>query len=190
MKDYYKILGVEFGANKNKIKRAYRRLAFRYHPDKNPTDEAQSKFIKATEAYEVLIDESKRKRYDILYESYLIKNEQFESPNNYRQEESNWEKYGRYKAEKYASLNFNKFAKNAFTEAKIGLSYIPNLVAILIVGIILLALTMILPNSFSSSNIGGILLLILVCSIGYLEFNLINVLISDYKEERNRNFNK
>lgn len=66
-KDYYKILGVDRNADEKEIKRAYRRLARKYHPDLNPGDrEAEKKFKEINEAYEVLSDPEKRKRYDEL----------------------------------------------------------------------------------------------------------------------------
>ncbi|MBL8763964.1 MAG: molecular chaperone DnaJ [Phycisphaerae bacterium] len=64
-RDYYEILGVERGADAEEIKRAYRRLAMKYHPDRNPGDaEAEVRFKEAAEAYEVLADEGTRKIYD------------------------------------------------------------------------------------------------------------------------------
>jgi len=64
-RDYYEVLGVEKGADVNTIKRAYRKLAMKYHPDRNPdNEEAAHKFREVTEAYEVLSDEEKRGRYD------------------------------------------------------------------------------------------------------------------------------
>ena len=64
-KDYYEILGVSRDASQDEIKKAYRKLALKYHPDKNPDDkEAEQKFKDAAEAYEVLGNEEKRKRYD------------------------------------------------------------------------------------------------------------------------------
>ncbi|MBI4743878.1 MAG: molecular chaperone DnaJ [Actinobacteria bacterium] len=64
-KDYYKILGVSKDANRNEVKKAYRKLARKYHPDANPNNkEAEEKFKKVSEAYEVLSDEKKRKEYD------------------------------------------------------------------------------------------------------------------------------
>ncbi|HMN96256.1 MAG TPA: molecular chaperone DnaJ [Phycisphaerales bacterium] len=64
-RDYYEILSVERGADGEQIKRAYRRLAMKYHPDRNPGDgEAETKFKEAAEAYEVLADSEKRSLYD------------------------------------------------------------------------------------------------------------------------------
>ena len=64
-RDYYEVLGVEKGADADDIKRAYRRLAMKYHPDRNPGDaEAEAKFKEAAEAYEVLADDQKRQVYD------------------------------------------------------------------------------------------------------------------------------
>ena len=64
-RDYYEVLSVEKTADGEEIKRAYRRMAMKYHPDRNPGDaEAESKFKEAAEAYEVLSDASKRQRYD------------------------------------------------------------------------------------------------------------------------------
>ena len=63
--DYYEILGVDRSASADEIKKAYRKAALKYHPDRNPGDkEAEEKFKQAARAYEVLSDEQKRARYD------------------------------------------------------------------------------------------------------------------------------
>jgi curved DNA-binding protein len=70
-KDYYKILGVSRTASADEIKKAYRKLAMKYHPDRNPgIKEAEEKFKDLNEANEVLSDPQKRSRYDQLGESY------------------------------------------------------------------------------------------------------------------------
>ncbi len=64
-RDYYEVLGVERNADAETIKKAYRKAAIKYHPDKNPGDkEAEEKFKEAAEAYDVLSNEEKRARYD------------------------------------------------------------------------------------------------------------------------------
>jgi molecular chaperone DnaJ len=64
-RDYYEVLGVSKDATKDEIKKAYRKLAMKYHPDKNPGDkEAEEKFKEAAEAYSVLSDDEKRAKYD------------------------------------------------------------------------------------------------------------------------------
>ena len=64
-RDYYEVLGVQKNANADEIKKAYRKAAIQYHPDKNPGDkQAEEKFKEAAEAYDVLSNPDKRARYD------------------------------------------------------------------------------------------------------------------------------
>ena len=64
-KDFYEILGIGKSASQDEIKKAYRKLAIKYHPDKNPGDkEAEEKFKEISGAFEILKDEEKRQKYD------------------------------------------------------------------------------------------------------------------------------
>ncbi len=72
MKDYYRILDIQFNAHSEDIKRAYRKLALKYHPDQNHNASAEEKFIEIREAYEMLRDEQKRKLYNAMYMAHFM----------------------------------------------------------------------------------------------------------------------
>lgn len=65
MQSFYEILGVKNDASDTEIKKAYRSLSLKYHPDRNPSEEARTRFPKINEAYEILSDSSKRKQHDM-----------------------------------------------------------------------------------------------------------------------------
>ena len=93
-KDYYKILGVEKGADEKEIKKVYRRLARQYHPDVNPGDKAaEAHFKEINEAYEVLSDSEKRRKYDELGQNYQRWQQAGGQPNGF--DWSQWAPQGR-----------------------------------------------------------------------------------------------
>jgi curved DNA-binding protein len=84
-RDYYKILGITKTASPDEIKKAYRKLAVKYHPDKNPGDKvAEERFKEISEAYDVLNDPEKRKKYDSMGENWR----NFQESNNGHQRRS------------------------------------------------------------------------------------------------------
>ena len=81
--DYYDVLGVSRTVSGDEIKKAYRKKAMKYHPDRNPDDQAaEEKFKEATEAYEVLSDAQKRQVYDT-YGHQGLKNSGYSGPGNF-----------------------------------------------------------------------------------------------------------
>ena len=87
-KDYYSILGVSKNAKAEEIKKSFRKLAVKYHPDKNPGKEAEEKFKEINEAYEVLSDPEKRKKYDQYGENWnKIDEEQARRYQQYQQQQ-------------------------------------------------------------------------------------------------------
>ncbi len=101
MSDYYKILGLPPEASVDEIKKAYRKLAYRYHPDINPSPDAKDQFILITEAYEFLISNHERIKADT--ESY---NKVMEDWRKYRQCRS------RKRATTYARTSYKDFTKS------------------------------------------------------------------------------
>ena len=88
-KDYYKILGVDRKASDDEIRKAYRKLAKKYHPDYNPNDkQAEDRFKEINEAYEVLSDSKRRSYYDRVGSDYSSW-QQRGNPGNF-----NWDQYG------------------------------------------------------------------------------------------------
>jgi curved DNA-binding protein len=89
-KDYYKILGVEKNASVDDVKRAYRKLAKKYHPDKNPGDkQAEEKFKEINEANEVLSDPDKKAKYDQISSTYSSYRRTGGNPGSFRWEDIN-----------------------------------------------------------------------------------------------------
>ena len=66
---HYDILQIKQDASNDEIKRSFRNLALKYHPDKNKSADSKEKFLRIVEAYEVLSDEGSRKKYDLLFQS-------------------------------------------------------------------------------------------------------------------------
>ncbi|MGL4363650.1 MAG: DnaJ domain-containing protein [Bacteroidales bacterium] len=134
MKDYYSVLEIEFGVDILNVKKAYRRLALKYHPDKNKEPYASEKFIEITEAYEVLSNDVEKRQYDNLYSKYFdLKKQGVGRQKGVKDEKTQaWSNYGRKKAEEYASMRYDDFVDRVIDEMKLSIAYIPNVIFILI----------------------------------------------------------
>lgn len=118
--DYYKTLGVEKNATEDEIKKAYRKLARKYHPDLNPNDaEANKKFQQINEANEVLSDPEKRKKYDA-YGEHWQHAEQYEQAKQQQHNQSSqgWQEYT-YSGGQHEG-DFSDFFESLFGHARSG----------------------------------------------------------------------
>jgi DnaJ-class molecular chaperone len=119
MLDYYKLLNIPKIASTNEIKKAYRIAAHFWHPDKNKSTQAHQKFIEITEAYNILLNPSKRKVYDELFQEQInsivkpkeTTNESFKQ-NSKKKSYEEWVKEERIRAEKLSITSID----NALTE--------------------------------------------------------------------------
>ena len=134
IQDHYKILGLSPSTTKEEIKKAYRKLALEWHPDKNKSPNAHEMFIKINEAYLILYDEQARAKYDKEYHFFYGKDQvKTEQPNgDYTKEEpftekahqksnhttayndhelNNWTELAKQQASKYASMSFEEFGR-------------------------------------------------------------------------------
>jgi curved DNA-binding protein len=113
-KDYYEVLGVARGANPDEVKRAYRKLARKYHPDVSKEKNAENKFKELQEAYEVLRDPEKRAAYDQLGRDYRP-GQQFRPPPDWSQ------RFGHSGGQRFSDLNgFSDFFSTLFGGAAEG----------------------------------------------------------------------
>jgi len=115
LKDYYKILSVERSDGTATIKRVFRRLALQLHPDINQAPNAHQQFVDLNEAYNILRNPVKRKRYNRLLDSYKIEKEKTQRDNRkQKSRESSINKSarkGKSKGQKYASESGRRFKK-------------------------------------------------------------------------------
>jgi|AntRauTorckE5430_2_1112549.scaffolds.fasta_scaffold18597_1 alpha-galactosidase/6-phospho-beta-glucosidase family protein len=189
MKDYYKVLKIEVGVSQIDVKKAFRKLALKYHPDRNKEPNTSQKFIEVTEAYEVLRDPIKRADYNRIYSTYFERTKTRQKKEaEYKQKEyyQEWENYGRQKAQEYSSIPFEEFARMLLKEVSIGASYITNLIAILFVGGGAVSMLSIIPDAFDNGDGMVILILLMVVGLAYLAYKLFLVAKDDYSEERKR----
>lgn len=109
MKNYYEVLGISKTASADEIKKAYRNLAFKYHPDRNSGDKvAEEKFKEINEAYDVLSDEKKRADYDSFGTSnshYSGTNNSYNRNNNFTNEETFWNWFNGNTTNSYGNNN-------------------------------------------------------------------------------------
>jgi len=141
--NYYEILDISTDATKEEIKKAYRKLALQYHPDKNKSPDAHERFIEINEAYLLLYDDDARAKYDKEFQTHSQK----KKPNQTEYQEeifedfdlNDWSKKAKKQAEQYAKMsyyNFFNLLKGVVKETGFQFS---NVIIYMIAGILLLS---------------------------------------------------
>lgn len=186
MKNYYQTLKIDFDASSLEIKKAYRVLALKFHPDVNTRHDAHEKFIEIVEAYEVLINSVSRKKYDKIYENYFKNSIKFEAPvdESVKNQQYKWAENGQNKAKEYSSINYEVFARMLLKEVSTGMGYLPNLIAIIVaLGFASLFLEMFL-KFINQDVVYAIFPVIMIFLSLYLAYKLFRVAQRDYFNER------
>jgi len=129
MKNYYNVLQISPESELIDIKRAYRKLALKYHPDKNWSNDAAKVFIEINEAYQVLSDPQKREKYDIYYNFQKTK-ESAQAKTEVEIFTQECTKQGSDKAKEYSKMPFEEYRKFLIRELGLKISYIPNFIAL------------------------------------------------------------
>lgn len=153
-KDYYNILNIPNNSTKEEIVKAFRELAKKYHPDKNPSPNASDKFREVFEAYEILKDDEKRKVYDH-YWNIKFKNKTVVSQNDFEPEFKEQRESAKQTADKYSKMPYEDFINSAIFEMKFAVKKTPTIGAIILLFCLGLFFLFFMIMLFSSNIEGG-----------------------------------
>jgi DnaJ-class molecular chaperone len=191
--NHYKTLGLKQTASKEDIKKAYRQLALKYHPDCNKSSDAHEKFIEINEAYLILFDDEAKVKYDREYMYYFGDNDKAESSSSIFQEKrgtkrefqqtyasnrepqfkdedlNQWTKNAREQAESYAKMAFDEFSKLIIGMVKETGFQIGNSVIVMIGGLLsVIGFWNLILGITSNGGMSKIMIGIFCIPIGYL----------------------
>ena len=191
MKDYYALLGLDTGATKADIKRNYRTLAIKYHPDKNGDDSSAEKFIAITEAYDVLGDKKRRAAYD-LYRWQALKQKKERAEDTFTVVPTYYEspRARRKKKQVKRSIQFHK-EKNEnkkwlylIQESAIIVSrYAMHIVGLTLLILFFSSLLTYLPEAFDIALLRGIILTLFGMAMVYGMYRIISHFIIEYQKD-------
>ena len=190
MKNYYSLLGLESNATKSEIKKNYRKLATKFHPDRNSDPDAASKFIVITEAYDVLSNRKSRTKYDLMRLEMLKRTK--DSADTFRTivppRESS--RTRRNKAQQKRSATYyqaqSQFRKLSLlmVESLITISrYVPHLIGICIGVVILNSAANQLSDIFESGIGRGLAISLFIVALIYAVFRLVQIIISEFRKD-------
>jgi len=180
MKDYYALLGIQSDATKSDIKKNYRKLVTKFHPDKNPAPDAASKFIVITEAYEVLSDKKARAHYDLMRWETKKRKQVVEDEFTIVKAPQESLRTRRRKVQQNRGSDYQQSdseTQKGFTLIKEGfivsLRYLVHVIGFLLISLIIYSATSQLREAFDTSAFVGIGICVFVIALLYWMFRLI-----------------
>jgi len=194
MKDYYSLLGIESKATKAEIKKNYRILANKYHPDKSDEPGTESKFIAITEAYDVLSNKNRRAQYDLYRwnelkqkqeqkrraeESFTVVVPPYESTRSRRNKAQKKRSIAYHKSDAGSSKNLLMFSEYFYIIGR----YVFHLLGITLLFAILISAFYQLPEAFEAGLLRGLIIALLAAAIIYGIFWITNNAIQELKKD-------
>jgi len=177
MKDYYSLLGIERNATKAAIKKNYRLLATKYHPDKSSDPDAAAKFIAITEAYEVLSNPKSRTKYDLFRWEQLKRQQASEESFTVVVPPLESTRTRRNKAQQKRSISYHQASSEAKKILQLVIEsfhivgrYVPHILGLTLLGVILNSVISQLSYAFDKGLFAGIIICVLIVVIVYCLF--------------------
>jgi len=190
MKDYYALLGVERGATKSEIKKNYRILAAKYHPDKSKDESTVEKFIAITEAYDVLSNKKSRVKYDLFRWEQQKRAKESADAFNIVVPPFESTRTRRNKSQKIRSLKYHKSTSESEKSLRLLIEifyivsrYFFQLIGVTLLLVILVSATGHLSNAIGKNIIRGAFVGALILGIAYLLYWVLTNVLEELKKD-------
>lgn len=190
MKNYYSLLGVDSKATKAEIKKNYRLLANKYHPDKNPDPSAASKFIVITEAYDVLTNKKRRTEYDLMRWEMLKRKQSSRETESIVRQPRETTRTKRNKAQQKRSIKYHQESSQMKKQGRllyealiVASRYFAAMIGFVLLVVILVSAYKELPGVFESGFGKGVILSLLLVLFVYILVKITQYIIEELKKD-------